>query len=70
MLAEVSEKDKEAAVRREMLAQMKAILKEKRLDYVRFFVVFVREILAQAKFRRKKGREHNEKAGRSSNSKS
>lgn len=45
MLAEVSEKDKEAAVRREMLAQMKAILKEKRLDYVRFFVVFVREIL-------------------------
>ena len=45
MLAEVSEKDKEAAVRREMLVQMKAILKEKRLDYVRFFVVFVREIL-------------------------
>ncbi len=45
MLVEVSEKDKEAAVRREMLVQMKAILKEKRLDYVRFFVVFVREIL-------------------------
>lgn len=45
MLAEVSQKQQEKQVRREMLRLMKDILLEKHLDYVQFYVRFVREIL-------------------------
>lgn len=44
MLAEVSECQLQEQVRAEILCQMKKILSEKKLDYVRFFVRFVDEI--------------------------
>ena len=45
MLAEVPEKEKQAAVRKKMLDQMEKILREKRLKYVQFYVRFVKEII-------------------------
>lgn len=44
MLAEASDKAAENFIRKEMLRQMKAILAEKRLTYVQFYVRFVKEI--------------------------
>lgn len=44
MLAEVPEKERRAAVRQEILDQMKKILREKKLMYVQFYVRFVKEI--------------------------
>lgn len=41
MLAEVTDEGIQADVRQEMLRQMKRILKEKRLEYVQFYVRFV-----------------------------
>ncbi len=49
MLAEVPEKEKRAAVRREMLEQMEKILREKKLMYVQFYVRFVKEILPDSR---------------------
>lgn len=49
MLAEVPEKNKQAAVRREMLNKMEQILREKKLTYVQFYVRFVNEISADSK---------------------
>ncbi len=45
MLAEVPEKERRPAVRRELLSQMEKILKEKKLMYVQFYVRFVKEII-------------------------
>lgn len=45
MLAQCSETASEEAIRAEMLKQMKAILAEKQLSYVQFYVKFVDEIL-------------------------
>lgn len=45
MLAEVPDGTLQESVRREILWQMKAILREKGLEYVQFFVRFVPEIL-------------------------
>ena len=49
MLAEVSDKSKEAQVQGEMLRQMEKILLEKNLDYVQFDVHFVKSILPDPK---------------------
>ena len=49
MLAEVSDKSKEAQVQGEMLRQMKKILLEKNLNYVQFDVHFVKSILPDPK---------------------
>lgn len=48
MIAEVPEKEKRAAVRREVLNQMEKILKEKKMMYVQFYVRFVKEIMPDA----------------------
>lgn len=48
MLAEVPEKEKRAAVQREVSNQMEKILKEKNMMYVRFYVRFVRKIMPDA----------------------
>lgn len=45
MLAEISEAGVESAIRKEMVNQMKVILKEKKLEYVRFSVKFVDKIV-------------------------
>lgn len=45
MYAEISESASEETVRTEMLSQMRKILREKKLDYVQFYVNFVDEIL-------------------------
>ena len=45
MLAEISKKASEKKIRTEMLKRMKKILEEKKLDYVQFYVNFVKEIL-------------------------
>lgn len=45
MLAQRAETASEEAIRAEMLKQMKAILAEKQLSYVQFYVRFVDEIL-------------------------
>lgn len=44
MLAEVLDKEKQGTVRLEVVRQMKEILREKHLDYVRFHVQFVEKI--------------------------
>jgi len=49
MLAEVPEKEKRPAVRREMLNQMEKILREKKLMYVQFYVRFVKEIMPDSR---------------------
>jgi len=49
MLAEVPEKEKRAAVRREVLEQMERILQEKKLSYVQFYVRFVKEIMPDSR---------------------
>ena len=45
MLAEVSAKEKKPLIKAEMFRQMKEILQEKNLDYVKFFVRFTDKIL-------------------------
>lgn len=49
MLAQTSKRDVQSQVREGVLRQMKKILHEKNLDYVRFFVRFVEEILPDDK---------------------
>lgn len=49
MLAEVSETEREARIRGEILRQMERILREKDLKHVRFFVRFVEEILPDSR---------------------
>jgi len=49
MLAEVPEKEKQAAIQQEMQNQMKKILKEKKLMYVQFHVRFVKEIMPDSR---------------------
>lgn len=44
MLAETAQTASKEEIRREMLEQMRAILKEKKLAYVQFYVQFVDEI--------------------------
>lgn len=48
MLAQVSDQEKKALIRREIIQQMKKILHEKDMDSVRFFIRFVDEILPDA----------------------
>ena len=45
ILAEVSDKKRQEAVRLEMMKQMTAILQEKHLSYVQFYILFVDKIL-------------------------
>lgn len=54
MLAETSEGSDQDAIRGEMLKQMRAILLEKRLDYVQFYVQFVEQIVPDLKTGKKK----------------
>lgn len=54
MLAEVSGEEKQESVKQEMLRQMKGILKEKHLEYVQFYVRFVKEILPDVHTGKKK----------------
>ncbi len=49
MLAEVPDKEKRPAVRREMQSRMEKILKEKKLMYVQFYVRFVKEIMPDSR---------------------
>lgn len=49
MLAQISSEDRKEDIRTKMLSQMKKILQEKHLGYVRFFVTFVDEILPDPK---------------------
>lgn len=54
MLAEISDSALENRIRREILLQMKGILREKGLDYVQFFVKFVDEILPDLRTSKKR----------------
>ena len=54
MLAEVSGKEKEEPVKREMEKQMREILREKQLEYVTFTVRFVEEIQPDVRTGKKK----------------
>ncbi|MDO4262498.1 MAG: phenylacetate--CoA ligase family protein [Eubacteriales bacterium] len=54
MLTEVPEPGKQDHVRKEMLRQMKRILREKRLEYVQFYVRFVQEIRPDTRTGKKK----------------
>lgn len=49
MLAEVSDESKEPLIQSEMLQQMKKILQEKNLNYVQFYINFVKAILPNPK---------------------
>lgn len=49
MLAQVSDQEKKALIRREIIQQIKKILHEKDMDSVRFFIRFVDEILPDAR---------------------
>ena len=54
MLAEISDSASENRIRREILLQMKGILRGKGLDYVQFFVKFVDEILPDLRTSKKR----------------
>lgn len=54
MVAEIADDSLQEAIRREMLWQMKAILEEKELGYVQFYVNFVPEILPDPKTGKKR----------------
>lgn len=49
MMAEVPEKEKRETVHQEMMNQMEKILKEKKLEYVQFYVRFVKEIIPDSR---------------------
>lgn len=54
MLAQTSDNSKNSNIETEMLSQMKKILKEKHLEYVKFYVKFIDKILPDKKTGKKK----------------
>ena len=54
MMAEVADDSLQEEIRSEMLRQMKAILEEKELGYVQFYVNFVPEIIPDPKTGKKR----------------